>query len=82
MHKPSISIIKKLGLVIACIAIGAIGWFLASSIRGVDESINGEGIGFSVPLVAASEVSSVGMGVLNTQAGLLVQKRIRMTQYG
>jgi hypothetical protein len=76
MHKPSISIIKKLGLVIACIAIGAIGWFLASSIRGVDERIDGQGIGFSVPLVAASDVSSAGMGVLNTQAGLSVHMKL------
>jgi hypothetical protein len=76
MQKPSISIIKKLGLVIACVAIGAIGWFVASSIRGVEDGINGEGIGFSVPLVAASEVSSAGMGVLNTQAGLSAHMKL------
>ena len=79
MHKTSIPIIKKLGLVIACIAIGAIGWFVASSIRGVDESINGESLGFSIPLVAASEVSSAGMGVLNTHAGLSAHMKLSPT---
>jgi hypothetical protein len=70
MSKLPNSLVNRSVALIAAIAIGVGGWFVANSIQSVDEGITQGGLGFSIPLVAAADLSSAGIGVLSTQAGL------------